>query len=74
MWKKPGVLTEGEGLETTTSELGLKGPREQLALSCVPGRDSVVGSRSRTGKLRGRGLSSSQRAIVALGLEWPPVW
>jgi hypothetical protein len=69
----PGVLTEG-GLETTTSELDLKGPRKQLALSCVPCRHSVVGSRSRTGKLRGRGLSYSQRVMVALGLEWPPVW
>lgn len=34
----------------------------------------AVGPRSRTGKLRGRGLSSSQRDMAALGLEGPPVW
>lgn len=45
VWGTPGgwVLTEGEGLETTMLELDLTGPGEQLALSCVPGRDSGCG-------------------------------
>lgn len=69
-----GCVGDTKSLETTVLELDLNGAPEQLALSCVLGRDSGCGSRSRTGKLKGRGLSSSQRVMAALGLEWPPVW
>lgn len=33
----------------------------------------AVGPRSRTGKLRGRGLSSSERDMGTLGIEGPPL-